>query len=242
MEDSNLVVRENVTTDGKLFYQFVDEKNLNLQNEKLADISHRIIKRTMDISAGIVGIAALIPITTFVYVGSKISNNKGPIFYTQERIGKDGKVFKMYKYRTMVENADEVLEEMLEKDEKLRKEYTVYKKLKNDVRITKIGSFLRKTSLDETPQLINVLKGDMSLIGPRPYLPREKKDMGKYYKDIIKEKPGITGFWQVSGRSNTTFRQRLKMEKYYVENNNIKLDMQILIKTFNTAIKKRGGV
>ena len=136
------------------------------------------------------------------------------IFFKQERVGKDSKPFMMYKFRTMVPNADEKLNELLKKDSNARKEYAKYKKLNNDPRVTKIGNFLRKTSIDELPQLINVFKGDMSLIGNRPYLPREKSDMKNYYLDIVSTKPGVTGYWQVNGRSKVEFKDRLKLESY----------------------------
>ena len=131
---------------------------------------------------------ALIPVAIVVKVVSVINKDFNPIFYTQNRIGLHGKEFKLYKLRTMVPNADAILMEMLEKDEAMAKEYKENKKLRNDPRITKIGNFLRKTSLDELPQMINVLKGEMALIGNRPYLPREKEDMGYYYWDIIRSK------------------------------------------------------
>ena len=161
--------------------------------------------------------------------------------FTQKRIGKDGKLFEIYKFRTMVPDADKKLFELLDKDEKAREEYKVNKKLKHDPRITKVGNFLRKTSIDELPQLINVLKGDMSLVGPRPYLPREKEDMGDYYNTIIESKPGITGLWQVSGRSNTTFEDRLEFDKEYTENKGFLYDMGLLTKTVGVVIHKDGA-
>lgn len=140
----------------------------------------------------------------------------------------------------MVTNADKVLEEML-KDENIRNEYKKKMKLANDPRITKIGNILRKTSLDEVPQLFNVLKGDMSLIGNRPYLPREKDDMTIYYKQIIKTKPGISGYWQVNGRSNTTFEERLILESYYSNNVNFLFDLKIFLKTFIVVFSRNGA-
>ena len=128
-----------------------------------------------------------------------------------------------------------------ENDVDAREEYRVNKKLKNDPRLTKIGGFIRKTSIDELPQLINVFKGDMSLVGPRPYLPREKEDMGGYYQYIIKTKPGITGLWQVSGRSNTTFEKRMMFDRQYNRNNGLKEDMKILCKTVTAVFKGEGA-
>lgn len=142
----------------------------------------------------------------------------------------------------MVIGAEEKLKEYLENNEEARKEYKIYKKLKNDPRITKIGKFLRKTSLDEMPQLLNLLTGEMSLIGPRPYLPSEREDMGEYYKIIIKSKPGITGLWQINGRSNTTFDERLDYDVKYYKDYSLKTDFKILYKTFENVIKKEGAI
>lgn len=200
------------------------------------------IKRIIDIIGAIVGIAILIPLTVAVWIGNRICKDKGPIFYSQERIGKDGKIFKMYKFRSMVVGAEQILEELLEKDAEAREEYSEYKKLKNDPRITKMGNILRKTSLDEFPQFINVLKGDMSLVGPRAYLPEEKVDMEQYYETIIASKPGITGLWQVSGRSNTTFEKRLQYDLEYNRKKSISFDVEILFKTVISIAKKEGAM
>ena len=163
------------------------------------------------------------------------------VFYTQDRIGKNGKIFKLYKFRSMIPNADKVLEEMLKEDNEITREYKLNKKLKNDPRISKVGKVIRKLSIDELPQVINILKGDMSLIGNRPYLPREKKDMGKYYKEIIKTRPGLTGYWQVNGRSATTFKDRLKLESYYSKHCGLKMDIKIFFKTFKVVLFKDGA-
>ena len=200
------------------------------------------IKRIIDIIGALVGIAILIPLTVAVWIGNRICKDKGPIFYSQERIGKDGKIFKMYKFRSMVVGAEQILEELLEKDAEAREEYSEYKKLKNDPRITKMGNILRKTSLDEFPQFINVLKGDMSLVGPRAYLPEEKADMERYYETIIASKPGITGLWQVSGRSNTTFEKRLQYDLEYNSKKSISFDVEILFKTVISIAKKEGAM
>lgn len=151
---------------------------------------YNFLKRVFDIFAGLIGCITLIPLTTIIVIIRKINkNDNGPLFYTQLRIGKNGKQFKLYKYRTMCMNADEKLKEYLEKNPEAEKEYKKYKKLKKDPRITKTGHFLRKTSLDEFPQFLNVLLGNMSLVGPRPYIYREKEDMGEAYNEIIKCKP-----------------------------------------------------
>lgn len=199
------------------------------------------IKRIIDIIGALVGIAILIPLTVIVWIGNRICKDKGPIFYSQERIGKDGKIFKMYKFRSMVVGADEVLQELLEKDEEANKEYSEFKKLENDPRITKFGNFLRKTSLDEFPQFINVLKGEMSIVGPRAYLIREKADMGDTYNTIIRCKPGITGLWQVNGRSSVNFKTRLDMDIEYYNKYSTTLDLEILFKTISAVLNKDGA-
>ena len=147
----------------------------------------------------------------------------------------------MYKFRSMVENADQKLKRHLLENPEANEEFKKYRKLKNDPRITKIGKFLRKTSLDEFPQFINVLKGDMSIVGPRPYLPREKRVMKKYYKAIIKVKPGLTGPWQVNGRSKTTIEERMLMDVMYVQNENLIHDTKYVLMTIKNIIKRDKG-
>ena len=212
------------------------------QQSKTREITEQIIKRTVDICAGLAGTVLLIPLTIGIYIANKICGDGGPIFYFQDRIGKDGKIFKMPKYRSMLVGADEKLEEYLNSNEEARLEFKKYKKLKNDPRITKIGKFIRKTSIDEMPQLILLLTGKMSLVGPRPYLPKEKEDMGEYYDIIIKHKPGITGLWQVRGRSNATFEDRLDFDVMYNKEHSIILDLKILFKTFKDVIVKEGAI
>ena len=201
----------------------------------------RFLKRVMDIGIGIVGGLSLIPLTILVWIKTDNEERKHGLFFTQDRIGKDGKSIKIYKYRSMITGADKILEEMMAKDEKIREEYEKNKKLKDDPRITKVGDFLRRTSLDEFPQFINVLKGEMSFVGPRPYLPREKKDMRDYYEKIIKSKPGITGMWQTHGRSETDFEERLELDEYYYRNWSLWLDIVIIIKTIKNVISKKGA-
>lgn len=202
---------------------------------------NRFFKRLIDICGAIVGIAILIPLTAVVAIINFVSGDRGPLFYSQERIGKNGKHFKMYKFRSMVVGADDILKELLEKDEDARKEYTKYKKLKNDPRVTKIGKILRKTSLDEFPQFLNVLKGEMSLVGPRPYLLREVEEMENYYNIVIQHKPGVTGLWQIKGRSDTTFKDRLNIDLEYHRNNSVTRDIEILVKTVTKVLKNEGA-
>lgn len=216
-------------------------KSESLIEKKAVNLFNKVGKRLLDLLVGIVGIILLIPITIVVAVVNFFEKDEGPLFFTQERIGKDGKLFKMYKFRTMIVGADKELERILREDKEAQKEYKKNKKLKNDPRVTKIGKFLRKTSLDEFPQFINVLKGDMSLVGPRPYLPREQEDMGYYYYYIIKCKPGITGLWQVSGRSEVSFDERLELDLEYYENTNVIQDVGLVAKTVVKTIKREGA-
>ena len=222
----------------------VNVKSLSCRQEKKKVILYieKIIKRFLDICGGLVGTLILIPLIAIVYIANRICGDKGKIFYSHERIGKNGELFKMYKFRSMVEGADEILFKYLAENEEARKEYEKYKKLKDDPRITKVGKFLRKTSLDEFPQFLNVLKGEMSLVGPRPYLPREKENMGEIYETIVSMKPGVTGYWQVSGRSGVTFDDRLNMDAVYSKNKSLKEDIKILFKTVLHVIKKEGAI
>ena len=227
--------------------QAIEETIINnattINNKKVKLYIEKAVKRVIDIIAGLVGTILLIPITIGIYIARKmLKEDDGPIFYDQLRIGKGGKYFKLYKYRSMVIGADDKLKDYLAENEEAREEYSKYKKLKKDPRITKLGNFLRKTSLDEFPQFINVLKGDMSLVGPRPYLPREKEDMSEYYKYIIQCKPGLTGYWQIAGRSNVTFQDRLDLDIKYYETKSLKNDIKILLKTFIKVFVKEGAI
>lgn len=215
--------------------QYIPEKTDSL-------LIGKIFKRLIDILGGIVGTFVLIPLTIGIAIANLICKDNGPIFYSQYRMGKKGKLFKMYKYRSMVVGADEKLKKYLEENEEVRKEYKKYKKLKHDPRVTKVGEFIRKTSLDEFPQFINVLKGDMSLVGPRPYLEREKEDMNGYYKYITTCKPGLTGLWQISGRSDVDFATRIDLDMQYYYNHSLKGDIKILFKTAMKLVKREGAL
>ena len=216
----------------------IPNESIAISNNKL----EKIIKRIIDIVGGLIGTIMLIPLTIIIYIANLIVKDKGPLFYTQKRVGKNGKVFMMYKYRSMVVDADRKLNKYLRENKEAKKEYKKYKKLKNDPRITKVGEFIRKTSIDEFPQFINVLKGDMSLVGPRPYLRREKKDMGDRYKIITSVKPGITGYWQLNGRSQTDFDERTSMDVAYVRDQSLWFDIKLIIKTVLNILKKEGAL
>lgn len=199
---------------------------------------YNIVKRSFDIVAGLLGTILLIPMTIIViFIRIVKKENHGSIFFKQSRIGKNGKVINIYKYRTMITDADEKIDKYLQENPEAKKEYEKYKKLKNDPRITKVGQVLRKISVDEFPQFINVLLGQMSVVGPRPYLHKEKIDMNEYYEEIIKIKPGITGYWQVNGGNDVDFNDRLIMDEYYIKNRNCIMDIKIMIKTILRIFK-----
>ena len=222
----------------------VEIKSLSTIKNKsiILDYIERFFKRTIDIIGGLFGVLLLIPLTIFVAILNFINKDKGPIFYCQDRIGKNGKHFKMFKYRTMVTNADEKLEKLLQEDEEARQEWYENRKLKNDPRITKIGKILRKTSLDEFPQFLNVLRGDMSIVGPRAVVDGEIEKFGIYKKDVLSVKPGITGYWAANGRSNTTYEERVFMEHKYIREFSIWMDIKILLRTVESVLRKEGAV
>ena len=214
-----------------------------IKHKELKSIVYSFIKRVIDIIGGLIGCIILLPLTILVFVLNKIyEEDDGPVFYVQDRIGKNGVPFRMFKFRSMVVDADERLEDFLNQNEDIRKEFEIYRKIKNDPRITNVGKILRKTSLDEFPQFINVLIGDMSLVGPRPYLQSEVEQMGEYQKIVITHKPGLTGFWQINGRSDVSFDDRLDMDINYHKNYSILLDFKILFKTILYVLRKKGAI
>lgn len=201
------------------------ESNYHLLNKR-----EMLIKRLLDLTLTLIMLLFTWPIFILLAVLVRFSS-KGPILYTQKRLGQHGDTFDSYKFRTMYENAEEKLQELLAKDAEANREYQEFHKLARDPRVTGIGRLLRRYSLDELPQLINVVKGDMNLIGPRSYLPRELPAMGDYARVILKVKPGITGWWQVMGRNATSFEHRLQLDEYYISNWSVWLDVYIIIKT-----------
>lgn len=198
------------------------------------------IKRFLDIILSLVGIVFVLPIAILVKISFLVMGDTDSIFFRHERIGKDGKPFMMYKFRSMIHNAEEKLEELL-KEERYKKEWEESQKLENDPRITRVGRFLRKTSLDEIPQLLNVLKGDMSIVGPRPLVDGELEEHGgdKLYWKV---KPGITGWWGSHGRSDVDYEQRLEMEYYYIKNISFKIDMICIYRTVIAVVSREGAV
>lgn len=200
---------------------------------------YHLTKRMFDIVVSGFAFIILLPIFLLICILIKL-DSKGPAIFKQKRVGKGGQPIYIYKFRSMINHAEDVLEQLMKDNEEIRKEYLTNKKLKNDPRITKIGNILRKTSLDELPQLLNILKGDMSLVGPRPYLYREVEDM-LYYDNIIKMTPGLTGLWQVSGRSDVGFESRCKLDNEYYKTRSIKTDIKIILKTVIAVIKRDGA-
>jgi len=209
----------------------------NISKHKVSYCLYVGIKRVFDIFCALCGLIVLLPLSIIVKIAYVITGDFNSIYFSQFRIGKDGKLFKMYKFRTMVPNADDLLKEILEADGDLAKEYRENKKMVNDPRITKIGKILRKLSLDELPQSWNILKNDMSVIGNRPYLPKEKDDMGMAFKIIVSTKPGLTGYWQTNGRSDASFGKRLELESYYSLHKSLKMDIKIFFRTFLVVFK-----
>lgn len=198
------------------------------------------IKRVIDLVLCVLGSVVISPLLLIFAALIKI-DSPGPVIYTQDRMGKDGKIIKLYKFRTMVVDSDVILKEILKNDPVLREEYRKHHKLRNDPRITRVGRFLRKVSLDELPQMINVLRGEMSLVGPRAYLPEEKELMGDSVKLILRVSPGLTGWWQVMGRHDVTFKERLRLDKFYISNFSLWMDVYIMIKTVWIVISAKGA-
>ena len=198
------------------------------------------IKIIFDFTLTLIGTICISPL--LAYIAYRIKKEDGEeAIYCQHRLGIGGKLFNCYKFRSMCLEADKVLEKYLSENEEAKKEYEIYKKLKNDPRITPIGIKLRQSSLDELPQIFNVLKGDMSLVGPRPYLPNELEEMGENSELILSVKPGITGYWQVHGRSNCTFEERILLDTWYVKNRSLKMDLILLWKTIGVVLSKKGA-
>ena len=207
--------------------------------QNLAKWSSRFLKRLFDISGSIALIVILSPI--LFYISRRVKKDGGPAIYGHERIGKDGKPFKCLKFRSMIINSKEVLANVLANDPQAKQEWDATFKLKNDPRITKIGNFLRRTSLDELPQLFNVLRGEMSLVGPRPIIMAELERYNDEVDYYLLSKPGMTGLWQVSGRSDVDYETRVYLDAWYVKNWSMWNDIAILVKTIGVVLKKDGA-
>ena len=197
------------------------------------------VKRFFDVLAA--SFLLLFTLPVLAIIGCLVRKDGGPVFYGHERVGQNGVPFKCYKFRSMVVDSSSALERLLATDPQARKEWEATRKLTRDPRVTLIGRLLRKTSLDEIPQLFNVLKGDMSLVGPRPVVSKELEYYGpevRYYEAV---RPGITGLWQISGRSDTTYAERVALDSQYVKKWNLKLDILILLKTLPAVLLQKGA-
>ncbi len=214
----------------------VEYSNLSI-NVKEEKIVYKILKRTVDIIGSLLGLILLLPIFLILSIVVK-ADSPGPIFFAHKRLGYNGDLIRIYKFRTMVINAEELLNNLSpEQKEEFAKNF----KLENDPRITKVGNFLRKSSLDELPQLLNILKGELSIVGPRPIVEKELKNYGIYGEKLLSVKPGLTGNWQANGRSDTTYEERVEMDMQYIDNRSIFMDIKIIFKTFSAVIKKQGA-
>lgn len=237
----NILFILNTSPFGSLWVRTIDlhgtlvvETNYHLLNKR-----ETIIKRIIDMILTFILLLLSWPLYLILALLIKL-DSKGPVLYKQKRLGQDGEQFDSLKFRTMYENAEDKLMQLLEEDHEAYLEYEKYHKLANDPRVTRVGKFLRRYSLDELPQLINILRGEMNLIGPRSYLPRELPQIGDYAGIILKVKPGMTGWWQVMGRNATSFEERLKLDEYYISNWSIWLDIYIVIKTLWVLLSGQG--
>ena len=203
--------------------------------KNLSYMFYKSIKKYLDLFFSILILIACLPLFLIIALLIKCSS-RGPIFFFQERIGKNNITFKCIKFRTMHSQAKDILENLLNNDDNLKREFEETYKIKNDPRITIIGKLLRKTSLDELPQFINVLRNEMSIIGPRPIVAEEKFKYGENLKKVLSVKPGITGLWQVSGRNKLPYKKRVMLDLFYVENYNLVMDIRILIKTIGVIL------
>ncbi|MEV5027113.1 sugar transferase [Paenibacillus sp. LPE1-1-1.1] len=211
--------------------QYRDEVVLNTPNDYRFSLNS-VFKRTIDVTGSLFGLILLSPLFVIIAILIKLEDPKGSVLFYQTRIGKNEKPFRMYKFRSMVSNAEEKLKELLAQNEI---EGAMFK-MKNDPRITKIGKFIRKTSIDELPQLINVLRGEMSLVGPRPPLVREVAEYTDYDKLRLTVKPGCTGLWQVSGRNELSFKEMVELDLKYIQNRSVGFDLKIIFKTFKVLL------
>lgn len=219
----------------------METTSLRTQSDVKTKISKKVyikIKRVIDVILASIALILLSPVFAIIAIAIKI-DSKGPVFFAHKRIGKNGNIIKLYKFRSMVINAEELIK--LFTPEQM-KEYKANYKLTNDPRITKVGKFLRKTSLDELPQLINIINGDLSIIGPRPVVADELEKYGVNKDKFLSVTPGLTGYWAANGRSNTTYEQRMEMELYYIDNLSLKMDIKVFFKTILSVVKKEGAI
>lgn len=212
-----------------------------MNQNQFSKIQHLPLKRALDIVFSLTALVLLFPLYLLIACIIHMTS-KGKAIYFQNRIGRGGVCFKCYKFRTMYQNAEFILQEILNNDDNKRKEWEETHKLKNDPRITPFGAFLRRSSLDELPQFWNVLKGDLSVVGPRPVVQEEiDKHFGHKAEKIFSVRPGITGLWQISGRSDTSYSKRIALDEYYVEQRTFLIDLKIIALTIPSMISKKGA-
>lgn len=221
--------------------QAVNHKGLIIFGPKdlLVDGVSKRLKRTVDVILAVLGLLLSSWLMLLIWVIVKVSS-RGPGLYTHERLGLDGKVIKIYKFRTMANESDKMLEDLL-KDENIRKRYFTEYKIEDDPRVTKVGRYLRKLSLDELPQFWNIFRGDISFVGPRPIIPPEIARYGSNGKLILRVKPGLTGLWQVSGRNDVSYEERIKLDLYYIHNWSLGMDFKIILQTIPSVMLQRGA-
>lgn len=225
----------------ELYHLFMQQLFLLKINNNLKSPFNRFVKKSFDLALSVFFLPALLLIIAIIGILIKL-DSQGPVFFMQERIGKNRKIFRCIKFRTMYMNSDEMLNRHLSGNNDALEEWNKYKKLRDyDPRLTKVGKLLRRMSLDELPQIFNVLRGEMSLFGPRPYLPSEEKEMRDYMDLILLTTPGITGLWQVSGRNELKFEDRLKLDAWYVLNWSLWFDIVILFKTIKVVLNREGA-
>lgn len=216
---------------GTSSYYHIPGESSAASRQKLSR-SYLTTKRMLDIVASAVGILFLMPLLMVITLLLKLENPRGPVFFRQTRVGKDGRAFTMYKFRSMVVNAEQILDKLLDSNEVSGAMF----KMKDDPRITKVGKFIRKTSLDELPQLWNVLKGDMSLVGPRPSLPREVEQYTYYDKQRLTVTPGCTGYWQIGGRNSLSFAEMVELDLQYIRERSFWTDIKVILKTVKVML------
>jgi undecaprenyl-phosphate galactose phosphotransferase len=201
---------------------------------------NRYVKRLFELGLALLLVVALLPLLLLLSLLVALAS-PGPIFFRQRRIGRFGREFDCIKFRTMYADAEKRLAGLLASDPGVRDEYELYARITNDPRVTGIGRFLRRTSLDELPQFINVLRGEMAVVGPRPYLPAETAKVGEHLETIVRVRPGLTGLWQVSGRAELPFRERCVLDDYYIRNWSLWMDFSILLRTARALLTGRGA-
>lgn len=226
--------------EGMVLYKSNNELSVSFDQETIhiprvsQKKTYLVFKRTIDILGSLLGLIFLSPLFGVIAILIKLEDPNGPVFFKQVRVGKDEKEFNMFKFRSMVSNAEDLLPNLIHKNEIKGAMF----KMKDDPRITRVGRFIRKTSIDELPQLWNVLKGEMSLVGPRPPLPREVADYSDYDKQRLLVTPGCTGLWQVSGRNRLNFEQMVELDLTYIKHRSLSMEMKIILKTFGALLGK----